>query len=299
MTVTMRTNSSTSAPTLNGAAGSLIAVLDYCLTDATYGVGWSKAYTGSNVAAYRAPSGNRHYLGVDDSTTLNTRMRGFETMTAAGVAVASGTGPFPTDAQQSGGDYFYKSSDTTTARSWLFLSDGKSFYFSCQAGGSVTTQNLMFFGEFESYKSGDAYNTMLMAESSGASYSSGYALGSTAVATQGGHYVARAFTQLGGSTTCGKASDYIRGAGGQMGNNGVAYPAPLEGGLLLGVVLVTEPTGGVRGRMPGFWNILHNKPLTNDDTFSGSGTLTGKSFITRNLATTYQCCLETSNTWYT
>lgn len=300
MTVKLLTNSSPSAPSLTGAAGSLIAVLDYCLTNATYGAGWAKEFAGTNVAAYRAPTGNRMYLGVDDTTTNNARLRGFETMTAAGVSVASGSGPFPTDAQVSGGDYFYKSNDTGTARPWLFVSDGKPFYFSSSTGGTATTNGLMFFGEFESYKAGDAYNTLLAAPHTANNNTQLINLVTPATGTVSGHYLARAFTQLGGSTQCGKASDAVRANGGTaLGGGGVTYPSPMDGGLLLGQVFITEPTGGIRGRLPGLWNPLHAKPLTEGDTFSGSGTLAGRNFLVRNIDSSYQCFLETSDTWYT
>lgn len=291
MAVTLLTNTSPSAPTLNGAAGSLIGVLDYCLTNGTYGVGWTKEYTGTNLAAYRAPAGNRMYLGVDDSATLNSRVRGFEAMTAAGVAVASGTAPFPTDAQQSGGLYVYKGSDTGTTRSWMFISDGKVFYLSLQPTGSLTAQNLFCFGEFESYKAGDSYNTLIVGETAASSHTSGGGVTPGYGSSSSGHFLPRAHGQLGGALTCGKAvADVLRfsPSSTNIGSNGVSYPSLLDGGLLMSPILVTEPSAGVRGRLPGLWSPLHNRPLTDGDTFSGSGTLAGRTFLVRNVGSSGQ-----------
>ena len=57
------------------------------------------------------------------------RLRGFESMTAAGVVVADGSGPFPTDGQVSGGCYVRKSNASSTAdRDWVAFGDEKRIY---------------------------------------------------------------------------------------------------------------------------------------------------------------------------
>ena len=67
------------APVLTGQVGKMIAVLDWVLV--TKG-GWAKAFTGTNLAAYRSNTGNRFYLRVDDTQTIFTRLRGYRAMTA-------------------------------------------------------------------------------------------------------------------------------------------------------------------------------------------------------------------------
>src|SRR5574337_1914064 len=98
MTVNVYRSSDASAPVLTGQAGSLITVLDACLISG-YGskspAGWAKPYSGTNLAAYRAATGNRFYFRVDDSGTVEARISGYETMSD----VNTGTGQFPTTAQ--------------------------------------------------------------------------------------------------------------------------------------------------------------------------------------------------------
>src|SRR5574337_1555206 len=99
MTVNVYRSSDASAPVLTGQAGSLITVLDACLISG-YGskspAGWVKPYSGTNLAAYRAATGNQFYFRVDDSGTVEARISGYETMSD----VNTGTGQFPTTADR-------------------------------------------------------------------------------------------------------------------------------------------------------------------------------------------------------
>ena len=61
-----------SAPVLSSpSAGSLIGVLDACLVNG-YGskaaAGWTKAFSGTKLAAYRQGGGSMCYLRIDDGT---------------------------------------------------------------------------------------------------------------------------------------------------------------------------------------------------------------------------------------
>lgn len=73
---------------------------------------WQKVYAGTVKAVYRSThvQSSGHYLRVDDSGTTQARVRGFETMSD----IDTGTGPFPTDAMQSGGGYWSKSGSANT-----------------------------------------------------------------------------------------------------------------------------------------------------------------------------------------
>ena len=293
MTTYYLTNTSPGAPSLTGAAGSLITLLDFCLVTT---MGWSKAFSGTNTASYRAATGLRHCLGVDDSTTLNARVRGFETMAAAGVAVASGTGPFPTDTQLSGGGYIYKSADTGTVRSWWFASDGRMCYLSINA---VNYPALFGFGEFASYKAADSYNTLFFADTAAGGYQNGTTVISSGLSYNNGHYLARTYTQFGGSVPSGKVVDGAYGNVSNLGSSGVAYPSIIEGGLLLSRVQVADNSVGLRGRLPGLWNPCHARPLADGDTFTGTGDLAGRTFAARHCGSSGQVMVETSDTWST
>lgn len=80
------------APVLQGAAGSLIGLLDWLLVGKG---GWEKPFTGTNLAVYRSLTGNRHYLRVDDTQAVYSRLRMYRSMTA----VSTGTNQYPTNAQ--------------------------------------------------------------------------------------------------------------------------------------------------------------------------------------------------------
>lgn len=302
MAVTVLTETSPSAPVLNGLAGSLIAVLDYCLVTT---LGWTKAFSGSNLAAYKSPAGtNGFYLRVDDSGGQNARLIGYEAMTA----VSAGTGPFPTDAQQVGGLYCYKSNaGSAAARPWTFISNGKFFYFTRDLNGvgrSGGDWQQFAFGDIISYKGGDAFNTMIAADISPSTTSTSsnfLTSGGTALATVSGHFMARAHTQIGASIACGKYGDYQSGQGSasSFGVGALPYPSAIDGQMHLSPVWVTE-TAGKRGLMPGLWWFLHPAvSLTGGDTFTGGGTLAGRAFTVIKCSSSNILVFETTDTWGT
>lgn len=298
MAVTVYMNTDASAPTFNGSAGSLIGVLNACLVNG-YGskssAGWAKSFTGTNIATYKAPAANSMYLGVDDTTTLYSRLRGFETATAAGVAAGSGTGLFPTDAQLSGGGYLYKSNDTSTTRAWVLIASGSAFYFFNSANEATNYRTMYFFGKLASYKSGDAFGSAIICGTTSTDYSNQTLGVGSMGATSVGHFLARSFTQIGSSLAFGVAYQQIRGAA--FGSGGVAYPSPIEGALLLDRCYVMEPNSSIRGHLPGAWNPMHARPFSSGDTFTGTGGLAGRSFFVRELLSSYQIIIETSDTW--
>lgn len=94
---------------------------------------WEKAFSGANLAAYRSvdPESNGHYLRVDDTLAQKVRLRGFESMTD----VNTGTGPFPTDTQMSGGGWLWKSLNVNSVPvRWKVFADSRYFIF-CVAPG--------------------------------------------------------------------------------------------------------------------------------------------------------------------
>ena len=299
------TISSTSAPALTGIAGSLISVLDYCLTDATYGIGWTKQYSGTNTAAYKQPSGtNGFYLAVDDSVGQNATVCGFESMSS----VSAGLGRFPTlnqrAALQSGwGAAFYKSyTADTTNRAWQFFSNGKIFYL-VGYDNDLTYINILVFGDFTSFAPVDAFNTVLFANSSLNATSTSCALVNArdAWTTTNDGWVPRSYTQLGSSTYLIPLGDSGRqnGSSNTFGNSGETFPSPITGALNMAPIQVAEYNVGVRGVLPGIWHPLHARPLKPGDTFSGVGALAGKTFeVANNGGNGYaQLFFETSDTW--
>lgn len=147
-----------------------------------------------------------------------------------------------------------------------------------------------------------------------------------------GHFMSGSFTGTGTSTAVGKHSDAFKcgvNSGGcpqntggtqryndvnfngswMMGNNAnqgwsMSNPNGPDGGLWLAPVWIHH-SGNVRGYLKGLWNPCQYLPLNHNDTFSGSGSLSGKSFVVQNMPTSdnnnnfrmSQCFIETSSTW--
>lgn len=311
MTVRVYQHDDASAPVWTGAIGGALAVLRGCLVTG-YGAkpaaGWTEAFTGTNIAAFRAGGGNQRYLRVDDSATATARIVGYESMSD----VNTGVGPTPTAGQISGGGYILKSSTAdATARPWLVIATDKAFYlwvgFSMTTAqgiaGSTLAQPIIFFGDYPSYKSGDQFNTAIMC-GIGATISSHHSC--TAVTTVGsatsGIFSMRSYTQVGGSITIAKTYDSPKGQGSSiMGALGSTFPDPVTGGMMISPVHINENIALVtRGILPGFWAPLHNLPGSPGDVFQGSGALAGKEFLLldgSSGATRARCAIEISDTW--
>lgn len=289
-----------SAPVLTGQAGSAITLLDAVLVNG-YGskaaAGWSKAYSGTNKAAYRsaATASARHYIRVDDAAALGpgTRealVRGYMAMTD----VDTGTDPFPTVAQAANGMSLGKSTTTdATARPWVIAADERTFIVLVLVG----RWQLHYFGEIQSFKPGDAYHATIIGPTGG-STPDGFSanpfayLGfpSDAASTYGtlpGHLIARAHGQSGSAVNCTKiaasnmAHAYALNTDGFSNDGWGSLPRvnPADGGVYLVDFLVCEPTWVIRGRVRGLYAMAHRGSLwANGETFAGLGAFAGKSF---------------------
>lgn len=317
MAVTVYQSSDASAPVLSGQVGAWIAILDACLVNgygAKSAAGWAKAFTGTNLAAYRAASGNRLYLAVDDTGAQEARFVGYETMSA----VSTGTNPFPTAAQLSGGMFMRKSETAnSTARPWLLIASDTGFMFFPESNGTTWTTDhtatgtsgQMYFGDLVSYKPSDAYGTIIIGATVTAGSNSHFGRkaqqGVLAFGADAGHYLARNQAQSVGAITCSKWAPFDCGVSAQMGiSNMSPYPDTVSGGLLLSPIIISETNGGtnqlVRGRLPGVFTACHNLPAAHADTMTGSGDTAGKSFLLVSAfvgSNKGRAILETSNTW--
>lgn len=318
MAVTLYRSTDTSAPTLSGTVGSLVALLDACLV-VGYGsktaAGWTKPFTATNKAVFRAGGGNQFYLDVDDAAPAATplareaRLRGYETMSA----VATGTGPFPTVAQIAGGCTIRKSTTAdATARSWVILADNKTVYIFIASADTANVYLGTMFGDIYSLLTGDSYRTMLIGNSADNSTTDRLrenGAGAAVFTAIAGHYAARAYTGLGGSVQLGQHGDVgaVNAAAAGTVNVGVVpFPNPTDGGLYLArwwqVDPTTAPANSRRGYLRGLWHFTHPVTAAADgDTISGSDDLAGRTFLILkgggSAAGIY--CLETSNTWDT
>ncbi|MGH7291081.1 MAG: hypothetical protein ACREJT_07730, partial [Myxococcota bacterium] len=202
-------------------------------------LGWTKAFSATNRAAYKMPAGsNGFYLYVDDTATTYMAVSGYETMSD----IDTGTGQFPA----SGSTAVWSKSSTASAvtRNWAAYGDEYWIWFApCYNANSTTRAALFGFGDLDKTVSTDSYATLLIvctgtgvtAADSSATY--GFlAVNNTPGTTSLGHSLARAYTQLGGTVGAGKNMLGTQGNS-AMGGNGY-YPYDAASGLMLVDVFV-------------------------------------------------------------
>lgn len=249
--------------------------------------GWTKAFSGTNLAAYKSSdvTSTGCYLRVDDTGTTNARTVGYESMIDD-----TGSGAFPQSSQVSGGLYWPKSAAAdATSRPWILVGDGKIFYL-LTAYSSNTSTSFDFsclFGDINSLKSPDAYgcaingNTSNSFGTNGANATLNMDHGDSGNASTG-LYVTRAFTGIGAPILCRKAFPFIAGPTGfRSGTSGVAYPNGADGGIYVAPHYVIEHnTATYRGNTPGFYCSVQSigaLTFSNRDTITGVAGLVGKT----------------------
>jgi len=268
--------------------------------------GWTLAFGPTvNVADYQQGGGNQFYLDVNDNgsgAATSARLRGYEVMTA----LATGTGPFPTAVQFANGLFARKATAANaTARPWFVVADDRTIYVITFPGDSSRYFGFMF-GDIYSAVVGDGFRTELIAMTveDGAGSSEHLARVVASLAVVAGHYIARPYTGIGSALNVGKSADASKQAGATTELAGaITYPNAPDGGLYLAPLWVNEGGIYVRGRLRGFWCFLHAiTSLTDGDTFSGAGALSGRTFLFLKPtapAGAGAFVLETSDTWET
>ena len=254
--------------------------------------GWSKLYSGTNLAAYKMGSveGTGFILKVDDTGTTVARVRGYEAMTD----IDTGTGPFPSIAQWAAPGLWWSKSNvaSASARPWRIVADERGVYFFPKNADTASEHQGNYFGDILSLKSNDPYACVLRANvsdlSAGVTMQTsdvGYADSSSSI---GGLYAARAANTLGGAVQCFNAPVMSVGLplAHTSGAAGWTYPSPVDNGLLLTPVVIYS-VQGYRGYYPG----LHLSPQITNSAFStgdvvpGSGSMAGKSVVAIKLGT--------------
>lgn len=300
-TPTVYKSTDSSAPTMNGTAGSLITVLDAVLVNG-YGskaaAGWTKPYSGANLAVYRPGAGPQHYLDVTDTAATTSAIRGYETMTGTGT----GTGPFPTTAQSASGRTITKSATAdATARAWRVYADDRTMYLI--AGGSTA---VIVFGEFFSYLAGDNYRSILGADCMTLMNGGGAIVNGTGGASN--MWCPRTYAGLSASSVwmAGFQNGTVQSSSAtDLPSGQFPFPNPVDGGLhinRLGIVergtastISTTGNPPLRGRYRGVHQICHPaSSFADGDTFDGAGEFTGKSFVIHKISTSGVFAVETT-----
>lgn len=251
--------------------------------------GWAKVFSGTNLAVYRSTDvqSNGHYLRVDDAGTTSARVRGYESMTDANT----GTGPFPTDAQMSGGGYWYKSTAANAnAVRWKLAADSRMFVLCIAAGSGANASNhgamARGFGDtLPLRQEGDAWSTVLSINGSsiGSSISCGSLDSHYSSSGAGMSVTPRAWQGLGSAVIhdvrsyTGSAA--VSGADSALG----PFPSEVDGQLKLSRRYLTEQGAKPpRADIPGMLFVPQaglTSYVSDSDVVDGSGDLAGRRLM--------------------
>jgi hypothetical protein len=251
---------------------------------------WAKSFTGTNLAAYKSTdvAATGFYLRVDDTNAQHARVIGYETMSD----VNTGTGPFPTNAQVSGGGYWAKSTNAnSTAVGWSLFTDGRLFYLDVQAGISTSTiyqlGALRGFGDMVGYRpGGDAYACVLN-YSITASVSSMTEAQFNTNAGAAQFASPRDYTGLGTSALqslysfiAASTSQQFSGSTNSLG----VLPSPVDGSMWLSEKYVGPISGNVspRAKVPGIYHAMQSNIYAyfkQNDKTPGYGPLAGRQLM--------------------
>lgn len=246
--------------------------------------GWEKTYSGINKAVYRSvhAESTGMYLRIDDTGTTAARLRGYESMSG----VDTGSAPFPSDGQISGGGYINKSSNANAnAVTWTLAADARGVILNIvgysSSAPSTQSGQTSFWGDFEPFLTGgDAYAFSATCFSSG-NYN---AVGSIDQVESWSQFSPRSYTGLGGSCV----HTYNPEIGTKTNISGIDntfgdFPSLIDGGLRLSRrLLIDQVSNAPRGALPGLYTSPQSKvgmQIAPRSLLSGSGPLTGRSLL--------------------
>jgi hypothetical protein len=285
-------------------------------------LGWNNApvTAGTNVVAYKSSNGlaSGMILRVDDTGTTSARVVGYEAMTD----INTGSGPFPTAAQLSGGGYWPKSSTAdSTARQWVLVGDDKTFYlWMTPTNAALTTGLTVGFGDFASRKSSDAYcafinyssSTAATGGSGASTYDVFFSCSNANSTLADGFYLPRAISGVGSAIKSTRhASSPISDptnsgmSGTPNGTLALTYPNPADNALVVSPIMVADMTsvsiGAWRGSLRGIYFIPHNGPiaggLAHKDKVSSTVGLTGRKLVILGLPSSACGAIDFTGPW--
>lgn len=248
--------------------------------------GWEELFAGSHPTRMVLRSadvrGHGHCLWIDDSGTTTARVRGYVSMTG----IATGTEPFPSDTQISGGGWWQKSAQASGASAgWTVYGDSAYFGIAMAAGVPLNATRvqapLRGFGLPIAESALDAWSTIVnCAPNEAAAFNTGAMDQATAANTM---FSPRAFSGAPGSVSMGCRA-YVGGAASAVsGLDGLMGPLPdtVSGRLRLSAKYITDPGSSYpRAVIPGMSHVPHTNAvgaLTHRQLLIGTGDLAGRS----------------------
>lgn len=276
-------------------------------------LGWLKPFAGTNLAAYKSadPASTGMLLRVDDTSTASpnpARVVGYESM----ADINTGTGPFPTSAQISGGAYWPKSaSGDATAREWVLCGDGRLFYLAIAHMGGTAFSLMQVFGDPVPAKSSDPYCCLILGNSGPTASSPGgngaeLDYHDAAPGSPPTLYMPRSYTALGSSISMRKVAGFVflgsttMRSGQATSSQLLPYPNYSDGGVyVVPHYLVEHATLTLRATSPGFYffgNSVSNTVFANKYSLVGTTGLPGRTL--RVLNSSQGCfAFDTTGPW--
>lgn len=205
--------------------------------------GFTKVYSGTNLAAYRANAidSTRLFLHVNNTSTRQGNVVMYETMSD----INTGTGASP-----SSNYYKIYLDNNGVNRPWWVFADDRCFYALVMSNDALPTfvSGVLFFGDIINFLSTDAYHCGLIGSADGAC-TLNYLNNSTVSA------LARSYTQTG--TTIGMLRTGSFYDGTSLGEYGETYPSRVGNQFLAWPISVFQANYIQRGLMPGFYAPQH------------------------------------------
>lgn len=287
---TIYSSTDSGAPAITGQAGSLVALLDAILVvgygtgiNARPPLGWTAPFSVGDKRVYRnsIANGTGGWLRIDDAMPL------YASVSAASAASDIDTlvDQYPTAAQGGPTAWPKSTAASSTARAWWAIGNESAFYLfiDSNGGGIASAQTLHFAGDILRANPADAW-TFAVSEYGRSTYTGGtdsprllsaQSLEVTITAASVVLNAQRAFTGVAGDVG---GRLHVVGGGviqqnyfGWQGNGsgGLAFPDPCTGGLVYSPILVHAGFNGIRGRLPGCFNPLHNGVINDGQVLEG------------------------------
>jgi len=223
-------------------------------------LGWSKAFSGTNLAAYRSSelSATGMLLRIDDTNTYAGWNTYGENVRA--TAVESMTGIDTWDGQFGDSMWRKHASAGGTANEWHLIGDESLFYRQVKTDSGDASCSIVCFGDIFPQMSNDAYHCIYTHYDPGAPQNVCGTYFAHANGSTSGRWMARSYDQVTQAIQVAMRGHRITS---YLGQGGYDYPNP-EGSALLGQYPLTiDENNTVRGTMPGLVQILQTPSVAN------------------------------------
>jgi len=315
------------APQCYGITGSLLDILNKCLVTgygSTTPAGWLKPLpdTGS-YGIFTQPSGSLVSFFINDAggaTTYTSRyanVSGWETISSIEGGNVTGSGQFPTAAQQvtspvPGSLGIAKNSlsssianPSSSVSPWIIFADHMTCYIFILNSVVANIYGGTMFGDIYSYSTAsDSYKAMVIGNHGPIVNNTQENFGRPGYVTSAttGHFLARSYTgAAGGSIVASKHGDIGKSGIASDLSGKLAYPNGVDNGIYICPFYVCEVINtNIRGVLRGCWHTPHPATsFTDGQIITGTtGDFNGKTFMAVKLIGTNDgvCLMETSNT---